>query len=94
MCVRTILIAVASFIALGTPATAAQNLWELPLRWQLQTEQRCELRYFTNLRTDRIDRQQFVAGRAHCADGRAFEVIRLHGLQPFAVRQCLVEAEA
>ena len=96
MFVRTILIAMAGVGMFGAqPATAAgQDPWEAPLRRQLQHEQRCELGYVTNLRVDVADGRQIVTGRAHCRDGRAFEVARTSSLQPFAMQQSLIEAEA
>ena len=94
MFVRTILIAMAGFAVFGAQAASAQNFWEVPLRWQLHNEQRCEFGYPTNLRVTLTDGRQTVTGRAHCRDGRAFEVVRTDALLQFALRQCLVDGEA
>ena len=93
MFVRTILIAMLGFVAFGAQPASAQGLWEVPLRWQLHHEQRCELGYLTNLRIDVAAGRQVIVGRAHCRDGRAFDVVRTDALQPFALRQRLVDAE-
>ena len=94
MFVRTILIAMAGIVMFGGPPATADDSWKLPLRWQLDTEQRCDVGYFTNVRIGKVNGRQVVAGRAHCRDGRAFEVVRTDVLRPFALKQCLIAEEA
>ena len=77
---------------LATKAFAETQVWEKNLTTQLATQENCELSYLTNIKESAKDGGVQIVGRAHCADGRAFDIEGTKSDKSFALRSCKVNA--
>lgn len=82
--VVALMIAISSSVAQDTP------IWVQVLRAQLLEEQECELNYMTNIRELELGDTVRIDARAHCKDGRAFDVKSDDPGQKFDIRACNV----
>ena len=85
----------ASALAAATviaPAVAEQSDWEPELSDQLAEEKECELDYLTGVIEKEVDGIPVVIGRAHCKDGRSFDIARNDPFEPFELKLCDVAA--
>jgi hypothetical protein len=62
--------------------------WMAPLRKQLMQEENCALIYTTSMQELPLAGRISLSGRAHCEDGRSFDVERNSVDQPFTFRAC------
>jgi hypothetical protein len=87
---RLVLLAVLLFAA---PALAQDRpLWQVELEEQLRIDHECVLNYLTNVVEKQVAEQQVILARAHCKDGRAFDVNRSDEFADFDVRACGAQA--
>ena len=85
----------ASALAAATviaPAVAEQSDWEPELSDQLAEEKECELDYLTGVIEKEVDGIPVVIGRAHCKDGRSFDIARNDPFEPFELKLCDIAA--
>ena len=66
----------------------AKETWQAVLKIQLMKEQRCDLNYMTRLREFELANHQVIEGRAHCTDGREFDVVRRKTHLKFDIKLC------
>ncbi|MGI9482766.1 MAG: hypothetical protein ACR2OR_10470 [Hyphomicrobiales bacterium] len=85
-------IAAALVCILATKAFAEAEVWEKALTSQLAAQENCELSYLTNIKESAKDGDVQIVGRAHCADGRAFDIEGMKSGKSFALRSCKVNA--
>lgn len=77
-----------SWVAILPQSSLAQQDWEARLRQQLLEEQRCELTFLSRVREFELAGERVVEGRAHCTDGRAFDIARKGQGAVFTLRLC------
>ncbi|GAB4240057.1 MAG: hypothetical protein Kow0032_27490 [Methyloligellaceae bacterium] len=77
-------------LLLAGPWAAAQEeeVWQMLLREQLLSEKSCTLNYTTNIRKFELGGEQRVDARAHCNDGRMFDVSWQPATERFEIRDC------
>ena len=85
-------ISAAFMCILITGAQAQTPVWEKNLRTQLAAEENCELNYLTNIKETAKDGKVEIVARAHCSDGRAFDIEGLKSKKSFAIRSCKINA--
>ena len=81
-------ISVLIFLLASQVSLAAEESWEPALKVQLQSEKNCDLSYLTNAKTYRKDSREVVEARAHCTDGRSFDVIKPDTPLKFEINEC------
>ncbi len=88
------LLAAGAFAAAAatSPAIAEQSDWEPELTDQLIEEKECELDYLTGVIEKEVNGIPVVIGRAHCKDGRSFDVARNDPFEPFELKLCDIAA--
>ncbi len=74
------------------PALAEQSDWEPELSDQLAEEKECQLDYLTGVIEKEVNGIPVVIGRAHCKDGRSFDIARNDPFEPFDLKLCDVSA--
>ena len=62
--------------------------WEDALKNQLMKQEQCQLSHFTNLKISGPKNQETIIGRAHCTDGRAFDVSSQKDTGKFDLHAC------
>ncbi len=85
-------LACALLLAAPGAASAQQPMWELDLSDQLMEQKSCELDYMTGVIEREVDGKPVVIGRAHCKDGRAFDVSRSDEFEDFELKACDIVA--
>ena len=74
-------------VALGRPALATES-WQVLLRHQLQTQQRCVLDRILFVREVPVGNIVGLEGRIRCADMREFDFKRDNANEKFTIRLC------
>lgn len=77
--------------ALLAVQTQAEEVWEAELRVQLMDKMSCELTLISDLKAEDSEGQVLLKGRAHCADGRAFDFARRDPTADFNLTSCEVQ---
>ena len=88
---RFLPIALLALLASGATTHGQDDLepsWMAPLKKQLMKEQNCNLLYATAMHELPLARRIVLTGRAHCDDGRAFDVERKNVDEPFTISAC------
>ena len=92
MATRMNVVVMIVFLLFGASgAWAEPPLWEPDLRWQLEDEYACEVRYFTNVIERTVDGTLVMFVRAHCDDGRAFDAVREGEYALFTLQPCQLD---
>lgn len=69
-------------------ASAEDPPWRSILEQQLDKEKGCQVNFLTNIREFELAGEAVIEGRAHCVDGRQFDVTRKKKHLPFEIRLC------
>ena len=77
-----------SLLATGTLLAAETPEWEKALQVQLMRQEQCQLTYLTNVKTFEQMGYTSVEARAHCADGRAFDIDNREDPEKFNIHAC------
>jgi 23S rRNA-/tRNA-specific pseudouridylate synthase len=77
-----------SLLTTGALLAAETPEWEKALQDQLMRQQQCQLTYLTNLKTFEQPGHKSVEARAHCTDGRAFDIDNREDPRKFNIRAC------
>jgi len=85
---KSSLVSALLFLLASQANLSAEEAWEAGLKLQLQTERNCDLSYLTNAKTYRKDNREVVEARAHCTDGRSFDVIKRDAPLKFEINEC------
>ncbi len=64
------------------------SAWEDALKNQLMKEEQCQLSHFTNLKVTGPENRETIKARAHCADGRAFDINSQKDTEKFELHAC------
>lgn len=78
----------AAGIALVARPALATESWQVLLRHQLQTQQRCVLDRILFVREVPVGKIVGLEGRIRCADTREFDFKRDHANEKFTIRLC------
>lgn len=73
---------------------AALAAWEEDLAAQLRWDEECTVAFISGAIERTIDGEQVIIAKAHCEDGRAFDVVRRHEFEDFEVTECSTEEQA
>ena len=76
------------FIGLVLLAAPARAEWQEELSVQLIEEHECELAFLSQVIEREIGANTVVIAKAHCEDGRAFDVLRDNDFKPFDIKEC------
>ena len=89
---RHFILATLSALLLWSGVALAQSeiepSWMAPLRKQLLKDENCALLYTTSMQELPLTGRISLSGRAHCEDGRSFDVERKSFDQPFTFSAC------
>lgn len=78
----------AAAIALVAKPALATESWQVLLRHQLETQQRCVLDRILFVREVAVGKIVGLEGRIRCADTREFDFKRDHANEKFTIRLC------
>lgn len=85
------LLALAALLARPDP-TAAQAGWQGDLAAEIELTEGCKVAYLSHVVERTVDGRQMVMAKAHCEDGRVFDVLRPDVFEPFQFNECQPEA--
>lgn len=75
-------------VAAAGPVAAQTRPWEVVLKSQLLEQEQCTLAFLTQVEERPVDGVTVIEARAHCDDGRAFDVRRDKPHQAFTIVAC------
>lgn len=85
---RLLVTGVISLLTAGTLLAADTPEWEKALMDQLMKQKQCQLNYLTSLKTYEHPTHKSIEARAHCTDGRAFDVDNQEDPKKFKFHAC------
>lgn len=75
-------------------AGPARGDWREELSYQIEREEGCVVAFYSQVVERVVDGHQVILGKAHCEDGRAFDIARDDVMEPFRISPCgIVEKE-
>jgi hypothetical protein len=86
-----VLLALVAPLAWPDPA-AAQAGWEGDLTAEIELTEGCKVSYLSHVVERAVEGRQVVMAKAHCEDGRVFDVLRPDAFEPFQFNECQPEA--
>ncbi len=72
----------------GLQASAALAGWQEDLAFEIRVAKGCALAYLSQVVERMVDGRQVIFAKAHCEDGRVFDVTRTDALAPFEFKEC------
>lgn len=75
-------------VTLVLPLGAAAAEWQKELTMQLRELHDCTLGFLSHVQESKIEGLPKVIAKAHCEDGRAFDVSREHERGLFKITEC------
>lgn len=81
-------VAAALFLALMLPAAAMAAEWQKELTLQLKEMQGCTLGFLSQVQESKIEGLPRIVAKAHCEDGRSFDVSRDNERGLFKITEC------
>ena len=85
-----VLPAVAALSSLASPARADRDEWAPALTAQILDQHQCVVAFLSQVVEREVDSIEIIIAKAHCEDGRAFDIYREGILRAFEITECEV----
>lgn len=79
--------------ALVLDADSASAAWQDDLAVEIRAAKGCKVAYLSQVVERSVDGRQVILAKAHCEDGRVFDVSRTDSVAPFEFKDCQPAAQ-
>jgi hypothetical protein len=81
-----------SALIAALPVRAQATGWQEDLAGEIDLTKHCKVSFLSQVVERTVDGKRLVMAKAHCEDGRTFDVLRPDEFEPFQFNECQPEA--